>query len=566
MDEQFIKDFLQEHPEFKNLAAQTLIISPEKKQEYDLDAKLLLIEDNPLGKEVSYKLLHDLFAMPRYFSYVKKLYAGELSFLRIDAYENGDTKCLNILKRKEIISSINYLLTNNLIRFTESELSSYESIKSSMSYETFLENNSKKTYSFQANKKEYALPVISFLNFLTLPADEYCKIVEDSSISTIFGFDKRIFAYACTSYFNKDLLDEYFFPKTFLSRLDALRKYEYIDYESLEKLGESKNDITSKVNINSALKEAVLESLPEHFSALEKALYIYFKLCEILTYDEEYYAAKEDKRVKYKHESIKNVVNISPLKNSAVCYEINAIFAKFLKDLGLNVHIKRGEQVFYGDGHENLEFSCDEYYVRADTVTSIFKGDLSNVKMGKEYEGLKCLNKNANTFNRFHNIAKKVYDYILNMPKNKQRESFIAVTSYYQMVQNKDTPVPSFEERFEMFLSKITSLTLIGIDRLSYILDIYNRIFSLAERRNNFKVTIVGNNKPLIPNKVATPEVILSFNEQAFFLAPELTKHFILTKENTLIPIAKEELEEKFQVKDYVKINDPAIPDINTRR
>ena len=60
MDEQFIKDFLQEHPEFKNLAAQTLIISPEKKQEYDLDAKLLLIEDNPLGKEVSYKLLHDL--------------------------------------------------------------------------------------------------------------------------------------------------------------------------------------------------------------------------------------------------------------------------------------------------------------------------------------------------------------------------------------------------------------------------------------------------------------------------------------------------------------------------
>ena len=38
--------------------------------------------------------------------------------------------------------------------------------------------------------------------------------------------------------------------------------------------------------------------------------------------------------------------------------------------------------------------------------------------MGKEYEGLKCLNKNANTFNRFHNIAKKVYDYILNMLAN----------------------------------------------------------------------------------------------------------------------------------------------------
>ena len=127
------------------------------------------------------------------------------------------------------------------------------------------------------------MPVISFLNFLTLPADEYHKIVEDSSIPTIFGFDKRIFAYACTSYFNKDLLDEYFFPKTFLSRLDALRKYEYIDYESLEKLSESKDDITSKANINPALKEAVLESLPEHFSALEKALYIYFKLCEILT-------------------------------------------------------------------------------------------------------------------------------------------------------------------------------------------------------------------------------------------------------------------------------------------
>ena len=561
-----IEEQLEQYPYLKQMSDCTLFVTQEEYNEMYKSEKI------KIGKEaVSIEYLKRILNDPKYFDYAKKYFMGEINVFTISYIIYGDTGGNINYEKVSIIKAIEQLIKDGRLSLSDEELNRFNILKGNVTYEMFVEKNGNKTYELDVDGNNYTFQVRDILELLQMPEEEFNRLCSDNEIKTYKGFPKEHFIYASYVYFKKnEYTNNFLFPPTMLQKLYEIETLQKIDIQAINKHLETKDSMFRKVVINPALEQEILKDMPEDVSSLEKAIYIYIKMCKLLTYDQEYYAVNQKGPATLKHQDINFVSTITPENNEVVCFEFNLIYSKLLDKLGIKFASDYKNMVgeAYGDAHANLEFRCDKYMVSADSVTSILQGDIMQAKLNQPLVGLKCLNVNLETQQEFNLLVKKMYELIVMQEKGLTDEVGHTQTldellrEYAHLTSNLKEV--SLDEKLSILGEKVNSRGMVGIDTLSYVLQLRKVLFTEEERKDNVVVSIVRDNNPEQEGKIAAAKAIMAINKEGFEQAPDNTVYYYLDN-NKLVAISKEELQTKFANKDleYIEKDDPRIPGIS---
>lgn len=350
-----------------------------------------------------------------------------------------------------------------------------------------------------------------------------------------------------------------------------LKEGQLIDIDAINKFLKTTDTKYKYIKLNKDLEQKIISNMPECLSDLEKAMYIYIKMCKTLSYDEEYYAVNQKGDAVEKHQDLKYVSEITLDNPKAVCFEFNVIYTKFLHDLGINFQSNYKNMIgeVYGDGHVELDFRVGKYLVHADSVTTILGGDIVRSKLNQPIIGLTCENLNLKTKEEFNNSLNKVYTLINEEDKNNKKpadtienllEEYKNLTENVQKLKIKD--------KFNILMEKIASTELKGIDAYYYILKMKKIFFTPDEEVDNLSFNLIRNNLPMDEDKTASVIGIFTVNDYSFNEYEMLNDYYLVNEAMNVSKISKDEIAEKFDSGeyDYIKKTDSGISGVLTYR
>lgn len=421
------------------------------------------------------------------------------------------------------LEAIEVARDKGLIKLNRITYSRYKTLLDLISYGILKKQLQNKTIQTKVDGITYNIPankIIEFLELDTKTLDDYINTPNRKG-----SISKEAFLYIVRRFIiREELMDNFIFPENIEKRITDIVNYEILDFESQNTYLSDENSLTSKTNLNPELIEAITKDIPANYSTLEKAIFIYIKMCKILSYNDEFFAAKQRGLAAEKHRMIDYIETISPQFPEVVCYEFNAIYAKMLHSLGINFQ----RECFswknkYGDGHENLSFRVGKYIIEADSSRQILTGDLFNAKVGNNIKGLKCRNQNFDTYMDFDEILRKVYKDIKKEDKSTFSE---ALKEYEELTNAKQAHIP-FNTRFDIFLEKIRTSSFNGLNIMSYILRLVNVLFTEEEREHYIDFEIIRDNNPKDEDKIVATCGIITMNEKGILKDEEHNKYYI---------------------------------------
>lgn len=270
-------------------------------------------------------------------------------------------------------------------------------------------------------------------------------------------------------YFKMDNLPELVvYYKRLLSQPNYLEAYDEffngLDQDMINNI--TSNQTKHSFEINADIKNFILKDMPSDLTKLEKAIYIYSKLCKILDYDMEYYNDNANKKF-IAEESISDV-DLS--NNNVVCYTFSYIYSGLLREIGIDqikeAKINKGEFV---NKHASVEFVVDNIVIMADsTLAGAEIGDLTTLKVENKINGLRCSQFNIEKQNKV-NQAKKKVEMILEKEKTDEE------TNYFLPSQEKLDSMTSID-KYILFNDLVAATPLTGVSLLGYIQVLKDRL------------------------------------------------------------------------------------------
>ncbi|MCX4364765.1 MAG: hypothetical protein OSJ70_03230 [Bacilli bacterium] len=398
--------------------------------------------------------------------------------------------------------------------------------------------------------------------------EEYKKFLEEDKDMTFIvngeekTYPKRVVTYMLINFIEQQrILEKYLLPEIALKRYIELHSYTQIDYESINKYEKTNDDydngisISEMINLDENLENAVLEGMNPTYSLLEKAIYIYYKLCELLSYDQEYYAANQKGNEAERHCDINRINSINLENNEVVCYEFIAIYSYFLRKLGIKYTVDNAVQDEYGKGHSTISFKVGEYLITADSTRSILSNDMTSAKIGAPLIGMRLTNKNYATRNKFLETYNKVMEDIQNTKKNKKIFAD-TLREYREKYAKKHL---NKKEKLYLLFKEIGETKLKGIDVISVHMRIYEQMFKNDE---DIDINFISSTVNAYKDYNYTPLTILSVR-----IAPDDYIYYQIDPNNPNLveTISKEEIEELFESRDFAYLGrkNKEIPGIN---
>ena len=484
-----------------------------------------------------------------YEKYTSKLIDGTLLTSTLNVFEIyfGDTLVINSFSKIELFKVISYLMNEQIFVPSSKEKERFNALKQSVSLENLI--SERNNFQIRVDNILYKISSQTIIDFISLSPSKR-KVMKMYANIPI-----KHMAYLAV-HFIKDtkLLDNYEVSDKIKTSIESLESYQEIDFESTNQYLKNDDPNEQKISINPELKSKILESIPEGLDNLQKAIFIYMKMCEILTYDDEFYAVNQQGVVAFKHEKIDHINEITPSNNRVVCYEFNAIYSVFLKQLGFNYRtISRGYMDDFGGGHAFLTFKSGEYIIKVDSVTGVLNGDIPRVKQKLPLEGIMILNKNKDTKEKFKAELKRMEGLYYKIGKEPTFEETLKA---YEQSSPNITIIP-FSEKLAIFFTKLKNNNYAQVDRLGYIQILKKTLFSQLELDNNISISYIRNNHPL-PDLEAESIVVIAIDDDT----SDETKYYIYNARLGLNEIEKEELQERFDNGHYDYINPKSKPNI----
>lgn len=270
-------------------------------------------------------------------------------------------------------------------------------------------------------------------------------------------------------YFKMDNLPELvIYYKRLLSQPNYLKAYDEffngLDQDMINNI--TSNQTKHSFEINTDIKNFILKDMPSDLTKLEKAIYIYSKLCKILDYDMEYYNDNANKKF-IAEESISDV-DLS--NNNVVCYTFSYIYSGLLREIGIDqikeAKINKGEFV---NKHASVEFVVDNIVIMADSTHAGAEiGDLTTLKVENKINGLRCSQFNIEKQNKV-NQAKKKVEMILEKEKTDEE------TNYFLPSQERLDSMTSID-KYILFNDLVAATPLTGVSLLGYIQVLKDRL------------------------------------------------------------------------------------------
>lgn len=484
-----------------------------------------------------------------YEKYTSKLIDGTLLTSTLNVFEIyfGDTLVINSFSKIELFKVLSYLMNEQIFVPSSKEKERFNALKQSVSLENLI--SERNNFQIRVDNIPYKISSQTIIDFISLSPSKRKAMKMYANIPI------KHMAYLAV-HFIKDtkLLDNYEVSDKIKTSIESLESYQEIDFESTNQYLKNDDPNEQKISINPELKSKILESIPEGLDNLQKAIFIYMKMCEILTYDDEFYAVNQQGVVAFKHEKIDHINEITPSNNRVVCYEFNAIYSVFLKQLGFNYRtISRGYMDDFGGGHAFLTFKSGEYIIKVDSVTGVLNGDIPRVKQKLPLEGIMILNKNKDTKEKFKAELKRMEGLYYKIGKEPTFEETLKA---YEQSSPNITIIP-FSEKLAIFFTKLKNNNYAQVDRLGYIQILKKTLFSQLELDNNISISYIRNNHPL-PDLEAESIVVIAIDDDI----SDETKYYIYNARLGLNEIEKEELQERFDNGHYDYINPKSKPNI----
>lgn len=551
-----------------------VVISPNA-EKYKNDPNQLDLSGYSSKKTISRQFVIDVLSHEDSYERVKKIYEmGLYGVFVLFVTETGKFIDQYNLDRMNLVKMLEQINVNEFPSISEK----YKFIMDSVSYEKFKEKTTNNNYEIDIDGKPYSIPVKLIYQFMDSNQESFDSILSNGS--DFNGIPLDHFLYAVSEYYMVNNIEKnYLVNEELINRLKEIRSSEKVDVQMINKYLEADDPLLKDVKVNEELQEEILKGLPSDYSDLDKALYVYIKMCKKLTYDEEFYAINQKGPLSEKHKLIDNVSKITLTNNKVVCYEFDVIYAYILNKLGINyrhfIDLVNGygdheEEEFdeeftkYSQSHTFLKFRCGKYLVKADSVTTILHGDIMQAKLNQPLKGLVCENTNEQSKKEFMEELNKVYTYIANQETKisqnepEEIETFDEIVAQFANTTNKSKPI-DIREKIEILINKVNSTQMIGIDAYSYLLQLRKILFTPQEREDNIKISIIRQSDETSAEALAIISLRLPDENGKM-----VVNRYIFKPGTRLIPISKEDLQTNFDnnTMGYVEKDDPIIPGI----
>lgn len=434
--------------------------------------------------------------------------------------------------------------------------------RDSLSYENFLNNHQNDNFIFYRNNQEPIEISIQFIiDMLILPFEKLEVVMNNKP----FGLSKAETAYVILSYFKlpggfryqnltqkKMMLEHYLFPEQIINNIKKIE--ESIDIAIIDYPIQEIPYYADDIEVNPELWNSIINKLPKEFTTLEQVYFIYYQLCKNLTYYDKYFTVGETK--KHSHigfnYKLKNLSSISSSNNEVVCFEIMAIFQKFLQHLNIKYDVNdgknRGTDIQYGS-HSEVNFSIDDtFLIEADATRSVISGDMPLAKENRHLNGFLCKNTTDSVHQKFNESITKVENYI--RETEFQESSFFDVVNAY-----KNTTDETFElsttEKISIIINSITQTNLSQTDSLVYVTELTRMLFPDGSCNNFF---ILDHDKDFLPDDIhvtGVPSLKFIFSYHDDTTPDNEVKYFEYSKKTGLTHKTHEQLQEAFNSERY---------------
>ena len=228
--------------------------------------------------------------------------------------------------------------------------------------------------------------------------------------------------------------------------------------------------VYTKANISYELRVAIFKDMPKDNSLLNIAIYIYIKLCKMLSYDEEFYATNQKGEIAAYHENIDRISEITPDNNIIVCYEFATIYMLLLQEVGIDAKVVRidGNQTEYGKKHTYVQFTIDDEIYFADSTLSVFTGDLFGAKLNLPIHGITFADGTPLDINVYNNQAYREMKFdVIDNGEDDPDHIDNAFETFDRLTKNKKE-IP-LRERIDTLIKKANNSSLKGFDLIIYL-------------------------------------------------------------------------------------------------
>lgn len=394
------------------------------------------------------------------------------------------------------------------------------------------------TFSMKIDGKSYNFDARAIVQFLTEGYKNYNYRDVPNDFS---GLSQNEFFYVLKTFITVNKLKFRFrFDSATQRFLDKILSDYFANTVQFNKFLSTRDDNAGDFLLNDEFVHQILDDMPKKYNSIQKAIYVYIKLCKVLTYDPEFYANNQKGMIARKHEDITRLSTINASNNQIVCYEFAQIYGQFLSQLGINYEVMG--PISYGAAHSNILFRAGDFIVSADSVTSILGGDLYNAKINNELVGLVCKNKNIKTIRQFKKICKSVYLDIVS--KERTEKSDESVFEEFLAMFNalcKEEPV-SKQDKFKIFELQSQDVNLPPIEKITYLMQLAKNIFAQERHSGKFDAIIVSRKTMSGLTIKSEPIIVFAVNDLSFKTNLNDTTYYLVGVDGLMKPVQKSEL------------------------
>lgn len=511
--------------------------------------------------KVSAEFVRRVLEDPTYYEYAKKFFDGEIDRFSVNYLAYGDLGHGINYSRTNIMEAMNKMVEEQKLTLTPESKERYETLKNIGSFSNYVDKHADDQYELEIDGVSYQVAVGRLIALMKMDNEEFAKMCENAEVSEIGGIPKNQYVYMAYRYFlDNDLLNKFEVDKEIRDKYTDIKNFARVDFQAFDKLLETKDTLYKEIELDKDFHDYIMNGMPDGATDIEKAVFVYLKMCRTLSYDEEFYARNQPADM---HSSIDLVQHINLDNKDVVCYEFNLMYAKFLDELGIKFASDYtnviGEE--YGSGHAKLTYRCGKFLVEADSVTSILDGDMVNVKLNRPLQGLKLLNKFYGTRNEFGDIVSKMYELVAQNDKTHYIPSMEELLEEYHKKTDNIRPV-SFDEKIGILANRLNTVDFSGIDGYGYALALNKSLFDNDERAGKCRCTILRNN---LGHRVR-PIAIYTINKMDFEMNPEENTYYYFTPEGGLSLTTQSEIQGRFDRGELAYVNSdknvPRVPGI----
>ncbi len=343
--------------------------------------------------------------------------------------------------------------------------------------------------------------------------------------------------------FAKDILNDNEYDN--LKQNLAYIKKEYEPDQEVERFAPFRGQVDNFI-LDPTIIEEIKKGMPEHFNDIQKAYYGYRRICDLFTYNEDYFIHKS-------YDVFNDIDRLNHIKigDYIVCNEATMIFAKFLDSLNIPFSIinydNETDSVY--KNHLRLLFLANDAVVFADLGDGAAKSDIAFSKFYDYVHSFGPFGENENTIERVLRDIKEVNEFYVNNCKDlKQKRCREALRKLEAESKAHKMDDLNDEQRINKLLSYISLFEYNAMNLFQVIDDLSSYIFGRDKTCHDMEIII--NNQPYEGENTRLV-LCVTTNKNGMFSEPENNDYYIFSMGKLKEVLSLEEIKERFKTGEF---------------